>query len=284
MKITVLGCGTQNTAMNHNSNYLLEEDYCGVSRKMLFDCGWSIIPALSQVDLTLKDVDDIYISHIHADHCGGLEMVAYDRYDWVNKTQSAIQRTSCFAPSLYFNSNLCADLWNHLKGGLALEGFDADIDTFFDVKPINDNLLYGFKWQGWTCKPIREFHTVDNIKYKLVYGLIMSKIGHNTVYFTSDSIGGNVEEYKQSDIIIHDCETLGYDCVKDKVEFKSGVHAHYVDLARLSGDIKRKMWLTHYSDFVLDGLDQFGNECYWEEMAKNDGFNGFVTIGQEIIA
>lgn len=69
--------------------------------------------------------------------------------------------------------------------------------------------------------------------------------------------------YNESDVIIHDCETM----------YKSGVHAHYDNLKTLDEDIKRKMKLVHYQDNVLDEWNM------WESKAKSDGFFGFVKPG-----
>ena len=41
------------------------------------------------------------------------------------------------------------------------------------------------------------------------------------------------------------------------------------------------MWLSHYQDFVSDGLDFFGKDFNWNQKAKDDGFAGFVFVGQE---
>jgi len=74
-----------------------------------------------------------------------------------------------------------------------------------------------------------------------------------------------------------------------RFKFGSGVHANYAQLAgypsansvRLSPEIKKKMWLSHYQDFVLANKDMFGNPVNWEEVAQEDGFAGFVKVGKE---
>ena len=55
--------------------------------------------------------------------------------------------------------------------------------------------------------------------------------------------------------------------------FKSGVHAHFNDLATMSRDVKGKIWLSHYQDEVV------GNEG-WAKKAEDAGFRGFVKKGQ----
>jgi len=74
-----------------------------------------------------------------------------------------------------------------------------------------------------------------------------------------------------------------------RFKFGSGVHANYAQLAgypsansvRLNADIKKKMWLSHYQDFVLANKDMFGNDVNWDEVAIEDGFAGFVKVGMQ---
>jgi len=82
MKIKIIGCGSAFSKKNYNQCFLLEED----GRKMLVDCGQQIVPfALMNAGLDVKDIDDIYISHGHADHCASIEAFAFQRYDWITK-------------------------------------------------------------------------------------------------------------------------------------------------------------------------------------------------------
>lgn len=65
--------------------------------------------------------------------------------------------------------------------------------------------------------------------------------------------------YDISDLIFHDCETM---------PFRSGVHAHYDDLATLPESVRSKMWLYHHAEV---------------REAEADGFRGFVEKGQEFM-
>lgn len=48
---------------------------------MLFDCGNRIPMALYNAKIPVTKIDDIYISHPHGDHIGGLEEIAFERFD-----------------------------------------------------------------------------------------------------------------------------------------------------------------------------------------------------------
>lgn len=73
--------------------------------------------------------------------------------------------------------------------------------------------------------------------------------------------------YKSADLIIHDCECT---------PFRSGVHAHFDELATLPPEIKAKISLVHYQDSVLQDWET------WQAKAKAAGFVGFVMAGQEM--
>ena len=71
MKLTVLGCaGTFPGPDSPCSSYLIEHD----GFRLVVDLGSGAVGAL-QRHIGLLDVDAVYVSHLHADHC--LDLVAY---------------------------------------------------------------------------------------------------------------------------------------------------------------------------------------------------------------
>ncbi len=68
MDITVIGCGNAFSERNFNQSFVVEED----GRKLLIDCGYQVPTALRASGIDFKKIDDIYISHLHADHNGGV--------------------------------------------------------------------------------------------------------------------------------------------------------------------------------------------------------------------
>jgi len=89
--------------------------------------------------------------------------------------------------------------------------------------------------------------------------MLTSKAGKNIFITTDTQFNPNqiMQFYRDADLIIQDCETS---------PFKSGVHAHYTELATLDESIKKKMWLTHYQD---------GKKAN----AQKDGFKGYLNKG-----
>lgn len=248
-KMTFLGSGSAFSLNNYQSNILIED--LQSDKKLLLDCGTDIRFALRDAGLKMSDITDIYVSHPHADHVGGLEGVAFST-KWIPnrpKTNLIVSR--------YFAN----DLWNKsLAGGLeSLEGELADIHSFFHVHPIG--VKGRFEWQGIKFQLVQVVHIMNGFTIVPSFWLLFVVNGV-TVFFTSDTQFAPaqlVKFYDMADLILHDCETS---------PFKSGVHAHYSFLKTLDPKFKKKMWLYHYQDGDLPD-------------AVADGFQGFAPKGKE---
>lgn len=292
--------------LNFNQSFVLEEG----SKKMLIDCGSRIPLALINAGINLSDIDSIYISHAHSDHIGGLEEVAFTRYDWARHPRAWDDYNAVlggnswrdyldpnvkylpYAPKLIANEKLMSELWDcSLRGGLdSMEGFDSTLETFFQPVPVKANVP--FFWQDWQFDLIQQIHIMTGSIIKYTFGLFMSNKGHKSVYFTTDSQHCSPRQieifYKKADLIFQDCECTGIDTKTREYKFGSGVHASYAQLAgwpssnsvRLSPEIKGKMCLSHYQDFVSKFKDGFGVDCDWYKLAAEDGFRGFVAVGE----
>lgn len=244
-----LGSGSAFTvgADNFQANMLLINEQ---GNKLLIDCGTDIRWSLHASGLSYLDITDIYISHIHADHTGGLEYVGFStKFD-----------PRCSKPKLYVSKDIVSDLWDRsLSGSMrSIEGEIANLDTYFDVQNISKNSF--FIWKGIQINTVQSMHIYNGYSTVPSYGLFL-EVKKIKVFLTTDTQFcleqlGNF--YNRSDIIFQDCETSPY---------KSGVHAHYEELLSLPENVKNKMWLYHYQPGKLPD-------------AKQDGFRGFVKRGQ----
>lgn len=216
-----MSCGNAFSRVNGNQSFLLEED----GRKLLIDAGTRVPAFLDKIGIKISDIDDIYISHQHADHIGSLEEFAFLRYDWVTKPTHYKDFKYGKAPRLIANEVLMDELWNEsLKGGLkSMEGFDSSLETFFETVRIPSNGK--FEWQGWNVNLIQQIHVMTGNRIMPTYGLLFKKEGHKTVYFTTDTQHCSPKQveifYKQADIIFQDCETAGVD-----MSFKEGFEVY----------------------------------------------------------
>ncbi|MEM9538712.1 MAG: MBL fold metallo-hydrolase [Cyanobacteria bacterium P01_E01_bin.42] len=249
MKLLFLGSGSAFTvgANNYQSNMLLMDER---GRKLLIDCGSDIRFSLHDRGYSYQDITDIYISHLHADHVGGMEFIGL----------ATLFDPRCPKPNLYASKDVMAELWDRcLAGGMQSIGNDlADLDTFFNVHKIRRNSY--FVWNDIQFFLVRVLHIDNGYALMPSYGLFFT-LGDKKVFLTTDTqiaLDTTQEYYENADIIFHDCETS---------RFPTSVHAHYQELAKLPERWKNKMWLYGYQPGVLPD-------------ARGEGFLGFVQRGQ----
>lgn len=264
IKLKILGSGSAFCNPQHNFNSMILVQFkCageGIYRNLLLDCGSDFKAACFYHGIRPTDIDAVYVSHLHGDHIGGLEYLAFASYFMPPYRK----------PKLFITSALMKQLWDDsLKGGLESLATNqirdgktiSQLDTYFEPYPVMYN--ESFEFEGIKFSPIQMVHIVTGRYFKETYGLMIDT-GYNKIFWTSDTqfapkqLFGN---YKEADIIIHDCETG---------PFKSDVHAHYTDLITLPSEIKEKMWLIHYQDNPI------------QDASLEGGFAGFLQRGQEI--
>lgn len=248
-RLLFLGSGSAFTVGtdNYQSNMLLISEK---GEKLLLDCGSDIRFSLHRENLSYRDITDIYISHLHSDHVGGLEYVGFSqRFD-----------PHCPKASLYLSQDLADDLWARtLSGGMrSVQGGFSSIDEYFTLKTIP--YRGKFTWEGVQFQLVPVLHVDNGFGWMPAYGLSFD-LGGVRILLTTDTqfcpeYGGQF--YEQAGIIFHDCETA---------REPTPVHAHYEELLTLPPEIRRKMWLYGYQPGELPD-------------AIADGFLGFVRRGQ----
>ena len=239
-RIVCAGVGSAFTDQRYyQSNFVIENSH---GSKLLLDCGSHAQFSLAELNLYPKDIDAVYISHLHADHIGGLEWLAFMRKFSQNKQK----------PVLYAADNLLQDLWDKsLRGGLeSIQGDVMSLTGYFECHavPINNFFQFG----NLKMTPVQTVHIMSGMGIVNSYGLLIQEITVHSdedknhpqrppvVFITTDTqhCPSQIQcFYNQADLILHDCETSQY---------KSGVHAHYTELMTLDAKTKQRMMLYHY--------------------------------------
>lgn len=213
---------------------------------MLVDVGTDARFSCAQAGIKVEDIDAVYLSHIHADHVGGMEWLAFKTYF------NPLARR----PILFVAEGINKLLWYaSLRGGLRSTGAREVLqEDYFETRSAR---LF-FEWEGIKFTLVKTLH----IERKLSFGLLLQEGDGPVIFFTSDvqfTPEMLKDEYYNSSLILQDCETS---------PFPTGVHARFDQLCELPPGIKRKMILDHYEP----GTDN-------QEEARKNGFVGFAQKG-----
>ncbi|MEB3162746.1 MAG: MBL fold metallo-hydrolase [Prochlorothrix sp.] len=249
MELIFLGSGSAFTleAGNFQCNMLLVAEN---NEKLLLDCGSDLRFSLNAAGFQVTDLTDIYISHLHSDHVGGLEYVGF----------STRFNPHCDRPRLYTSADIVQDLWDHtLAGGMrSLQGSPATLDTFFQVQAIEPQ--GSFTWQGFRFQLVQVPHVHNGQGLMPSYGLWCDFHGTRVFFTTDTQFAWTTLQpyYENADLIFQDCETA---------PVPTSVHSRYEQLLTLPPEVRAKTWLCGY---------QGGSK----PQAMVDGFRGFVKRGQ----
>ncbi|MBF0368721.1 MAG: MBL fold metallo-hydrolase [Magnetococcales bacterium] len=254
MKMTFLGVGGAFTTLEYGQSNMLLTAKNG--KGLLIDCGADARLSLADQGIGNQEVanriNGVYISHLHADHVGGLEWLAFNTYF----------NPRCQKPKLYAEKDLLYDLWHHsLKGGLEFVHDQVmELEDYFECHPLT--VGKPFYWEEIRLTPYDLAHIQIHERLIPSYGLTVEEDW--SFFLSTDALYHPplrplLEEMAgRMDLLFQDCDTSA---------FKTPVHAHYDELRTLPKAIRKKMWLYHYAP--TPPYD-----------AVADGFQGFVTKGQ----
>lgn len=238
MKVTFLGVGSAFSRKNANSNILIESG----NIKLLIDCARSCLPSLEKYGLSVKDVTHIFITHLHADHVGGMEEVAFmTRLVYKQKVK------------LLATASLLDRFWNcSLRGALAYIELTPGEET---LQTLNDYFapepIIVRKWVKIGADPgLRMYlHPTNHVKGLESYGLEVEELpgGRKKRFFFSGDT-----KFDKALILrgFQSCSRIFHDCQLSEVgeNNRLGVHTSYNQLLQLPPKVRRHIRLYHYGD------------------------------------
>lgn len=243
MELTILGSGTYQPQLNrHPSSYLVKVN----KQNLIFDFGRGIMDQLLKLNLTYADIDVIFITHTHADHCEELGSFLH--------IAVAEPATKEYSKKILAVNNKCRtkDLTIYGPRGIKktvqylLKAFNIahhKPEHKIEIKELKDGDLV--KSKGWTVKSYRVVHTLNMncFAYR-----IMSK---NKVLAYSGDTGdckGLRQACKNSDLAI--IETSW------PKEFKPWGHMSGDKVGQVAQETKvKKLVLTHIAPYSLKNFN-----------------------------
>ncbi|WP_342771469.1 MBL fold metallo-hydrolase [Paenibacillus sambharensis] len=235
MKIQMLGTGSAFAKNYFNNNALLTAE----SFTLMLDCGITAPAALHKLGVPLAALDGILISHLHGDHVGGLEEIAF-------RMKFELQRK----PVLYIPEPLAETLWNHtLKGTMQTEEAQS-LDAYFDVHRLEEGSVHSIH-PGIQVELIRTEHIKGRNSYSFVFN---DKLFYSAdMRFTPQLVTDMVRN--RGCVVFHDCQ----------LHPPGAVHATLDELLTLPEDVQRSVYLMHYGDDRDDFAGRTGAMTFVEQ-------------------
>ncbi|HEY0826587.1 MAG TPA: MBL fold metallo-hydrolase [Bacilli bacterium] len=209
---------------------------------LMIDFGYTATAALHSMNKDLDEIDGILITHLHADHIGGLEELAFRmNYNYKKK------------PDLYVPSILVGPLWDHaLKAGLENKVEDMGrLQSYFNVIPLEEKKKHN----------IHNELSVETISTKHIPGKPSYSLIINDSFFYSADIQFSKEllDYIHND---RKCTTLFHDC---QLVNPGIVHATLDQLLTLPKEVQKKIYLMHYEDDMERYIGKTGHMTFLEQ-------------------
>lgn len=233
--VTCLGHGGAFADVDQgNSAYLFEYG----NHRILLDCGSTVPTVLNEMDIDPGSLTGVVISHLHQDHCGGLERLLYHRR-FISKADPIIMgmRTlhNWVTAMRAFGNGLDSPdyvLRDNDTDGLPLSSIREDSGQYIDQLDTiyfkSYHACHGSALPSMNCCSFRLDVVLDSGHRKKVF-FSGDRTWHATDHTTSLAM-------EESDLVLHELE-LGRN---------SGTHTHYSDLSEVPAHALARFRFHHH--------------------------------------
>jgi ribonuclease BN (tRNA processing enzyme) len=230
--LQMLGTGNASSKRLYNNNGLIHiEDH-----KLMIDCGYLATRSLLELGTPLEEISGIIITHVHADHIGGLEEFAF------HAKYASHQKINLYVPK-----EIRYSLWEHsLRGGLenTSEGLYG-LEDYFNVVELEVNKPLSIHPQ-LCVEIVRTLHVLDKPSFSL---FIQNHIFYSSdIQFMPEFLLKEVVQHRNCHTILHDCHLLNH----------NEVHASIEQLRSLPESIQSLIYLMHYGDLFESYIGKTG--------------------------
>lgn len=244
---------------------------------LLIDCGFMVPSALTSFGLSPASVSDLFITHTHGDHTGGLsKLLVQNRYcrDLVLGKKVSLWAPRIWAQNLW-NHTLAGDLSSHDSAVTMLDGGTDNLKSlpsseWYDIvlpwgqSSYAERDVYLFEKGGLKVEAFRTMHTPATATSWSDSAWSTGLLINDSIWISSDTRfdAELVKAYaSRTDMMIHDASPRSQD----------PVHASLDALSSFGINIKAKMWLSH----LPHGFDDEASE----EKVRSKGFRGLALTG-----
>lgn len=226
-QVIPLGTGNAFSSRRYFTSIVLEADGAHV----LIDCPEPFFRICadasrsSGIDIDPDRIDHIVLTHLHADHCSGLESFGFWR---------KFQSKRGVRPRIYTSPEVADRLWERLSSSMGeavipnvTEPERYELEDYFDIQtfPIGDT----FEAAGITIETRRTQHSVPTFALRASYR------ERNFGYSCDTCFDPELIRFLEScDLIFHECD--------------DGFHTPLEKLEALPESTRRKIRLVHLND------------------------------------
>lgn len=215
MRITMLGVGNGFSNGVYDNNALID----GKTTAMI-DCGTTAWHSLYELGREREEVEEIFITHLHFDHSGGVESAAlYGTYVAGKKLRLIVPRP------------IAGRIWDQVLKGTIENPADGlcCLEDYFQVSTPGEGEQ--FMLAGEPAMWVKTNH----VRGKFSCGLFLGK----RLFYTSDMV---CDLPLVTDMVEAGAKTVFHDCQLKNAQ----VHSDFETLLQYPEDIKRRMFLMHH--------------------------------------
>ncbi len=235
VRLIPLGVGEAFTAEHYTTCLALGVD----DQWLLIECPHPVRKMLREattaasLPFDLDRVEAVAVSHLHADHCSGLEDFAFYSFFVLGRRAR-----------LAMHPDVSRRLWDGLlaagMGEVRMAPGEPvahkQLDDYFELIPLAESAPVTVGPFVIECRPT--IHPIPTTAFRI-------RAGGRTLAFSADTAFDPtlIDWLAEADLIVHEATTRGH----------TGVHTPYEKLAALPEELRARMRLIHYpDDFDLD--------------------------------
>src|SRR5213080_68051 len=258
MRVTLLGTGTPfPNAERFGSAILVEAG----GKKLLFDCGRGVVIRLAQAGVNPKDIDGLFLTHLHSDHVVGVPDLWLSGW-LLGRTRSlpiwGPPGTRSMTEHLVQAFGFDISIRQSAPDPLPAKGIEIDAKEIEQREIYNDGLAR-----------VSAF-LVDHGPVKPAFGYRVDGAGHSVVISGDTKFCQNLVDFaKGADCLLHSAWGAGW---KNPTPPSKRSIASAEDAGRVFASVKPKLGIIyHYKD----------EQGLWDAVRKE--YKGPLAIGKDLM-